>query len=619
MKSIDSITIASVEVTTPDDLEPIVARISTLEAICAAQAAHIGRLETRVSAVESDTAALENADAAAQVGLTSLTTGIAAIEADSNAIHADIVRLRDDIELLNAVPVINQLQEETVLARLNRPGLPRTCLLSETEVAPGAAPQAPVISLSTYGTNYITISWPDVSGATSYKVYRDGSLISSSATSPYQFTGLSESTSYSLTAKASNSYGDSVLSNTVTQTTAGSGGRSLLAAGDITYLGKYRVGKHIGVGQGGGELQYGYGFSHRYVGGQLRFLTYGYIGGGFHLNEFAKPSSYDDTVSAVTNAWSNQGTIGWQHGIWWDEEEQRLWRVKGVDYPDAELENNRWAISTIRLGSGGATSGERGLWGLTGIPDRRIMGGVCRIPTWFQSQHSVGKYAIGFGGYASRMAVNTVSLGLSLYAIPDPEDTNDNTLLPSFHTLSDHSSGTTESDSQALISLDRGVRSLSVSNEYDSGHWNQVYSDGYRRWCWGDTAANTGCWIDNDAGTRSKHGFIIVPALSTGRAWYQTSTLNCESRGSEIQIFNPTHFAEVKAGTRQPWQVQPVSIKNITDLITGHTAATAGHNRPGCVEGASFDALTSILYVYCTFSTVNNYDSTIYAFQVGGA
>lgn len=82
-----------------------------------------------------------------------------------------------------------------------------------------SAPDAPVLSLVSNTDTTIVVSWPAVSGATSYKVYRDGVLISSSATSPYTFTGLTGSTSYALTAKATNSSGDSVVSNTITKTT----------------------------------------------------------------------------------------------------------------------------------------------------------------------------------------------------------------------------------------------------------------------------------------------------------------------------------------------------------------------------------------------------------------
>lgn len=82
------------------------------------------------------------------------------------------------------------------------------------------APDAPVLTLDNYTGSTITVSWPSVSGATSYKVYKDGVLVSAAATSPYTFTGLSANTSYALTAKAVNAGGDSAASNTITQRTA---------------------------------------------------------------------------------------------------------------------------------------------------------------------------------------------------------------------------------------------------------------------------------------------------------------------------------------------------------------------------------------------------------------
>lgn len=401
------------------------------------------------------------------------------------------------------------------------------------------------------------------------------------------------------------------------------GTRTTLTAADFTLLGNYEINPQCGMyaipGRSGGELNYGMGFTHRYVNGKLRFLTYGYLGGDFHLVEFEAPANLGGQVTTATNVWTKFASIGWWNGIWWDEENKRLFKVQGVDYPDASNENNRMAISTVKLNDDGTVTGKRGMWGLNGIPDRRIMGGVCKVPQWFQTQYATGKYGVGFGGYASRMATNTASMGLSLYAIGDPETTADNQLLPSYKTLSDHSSGTTEKDWYANgkpTLFDRGARQLAVNNTYDNGNWKTPSPDGLGRWAWGDTAANTGAWIDNDDGTRAKHGFVIVPNLVTGRAWYETSSLNSEGKGSEIQVFDPAHLGKVSKGEMQPWAVQPVAIKNITVDTVGHTAPTWGHPRPGGVEGASFDPLTNRLYVYCTSATAPKLWSHIYVYQV---
>ncbi len=80
---------------------------------------------------------------------------------------------------------------------------------------PPVAPVAPSLSASTASTcgGYVNTSWTSVSGATSYKLYRNGSLINSSATSPYVDGGLSTGSTYTYTVRATNSTGDSPDSN----------------------------------------------------------------------------------------------------------------------------------------------------------------------------------------------------------------------------------------------------------------------------------------------------------------------------------------------------------------------------------------------------------------------
>lgn len=73
----------------------------------------------------------------------------------------------------------------------------------------------------------IDLSWSSVSGAVSYKVYRDSTYIASSTTTSYSDTGLSSGVSYSYTVSAVNAYGgESDQSSSVSATTLGGGGMS---------------------------------------------------------------------------------------------------------------------------------------------------------------------------------------------------------------------------------------------------------------------------------------------------------------------------------------------------------------------------------------------------------
>lgn len=71
----------------------------------------------------------------------------------------------------------------------------------------------------------VPLSWTAVSGATSYKVYRDGTLLSSPTGTSYTASGLTAGTSYSFQVSAVNSTGESAKSTAlVVTTTGGSGG-----------------------------------------------------------------------------------------------------------------------------------------------------------------------------------------------------------------------------------------------------------------------------------------------------------------------------------------------------------------------------------------------------------
>ncbi|MEU9865696.1 glycoside hydrolase family 18 protein [Streptomyces sp. NPDC047971] len=72
----------------------------------------------------------------------------------------------------------------------------------------------------------VPLSWPAVSGATSYKVYRGGTLAGTVTGTSYTATGLTPSTSYSFQVSAVNSAGESAKSTAVSATTTSGGGGS---------------------------------------------------------------------------------------------------------------------------------------------------------------------------------------------------------------------------------------------------------------------------------------------------------------------------------------------------------------------------------------------------------
>jgi hypothetical protein len=108
---------------------------------------------------------------------------------------------------------------------------------------------------------------------------------------------------------------------------AGTTTRSILGQNDFTYRGYYVVWSPDPV-----PTSFAQGFTHRYVGGQVRFLWLAYAGPGIghYLLECSLPSNYGGSVT-TTNQWNDiwNGTYssdaGKWIGLWWDEPAQRLW------------------------------------------------------------------------------------------------------------------------------------------------------------------------------------------------------------------------------------------------------------------------------------------------------
>lgn len=399
--------------------------------------------------------------------------------------------------------------------------------------------------------------------------------------------------------------------------------RQLLSASDFTYLGSYTVDNAAAFDAGGGALGSGRGLTLRWRAGQLRFITFGKLGYDFKIVELTRPANYGDTISTSSGVWGTAGTTYDTIGLFWDETNGGLWTTDAADYPETtEAETTTKTMVFRVLESDGSVSGVRGRFGLQGVNSRKICTGMCRIPTWYQSAHGVPEFAIGFGGSYSRASIGPVSFGPTMYAIPDPRSGADNSEISSgsIKTMMDHSytNGVSLSedwyDDGVPTTFDRGIRfnsDLNPGYDFDVAtgtipQWTNPAPDGYTRWTWSDKSDDTSCWVDNDAGTRTKHGFVLVPRLMTGDNYYANSTTNHEGSVCELQIFNPSHLAESAAGTRHPCLVQPISGKSLTE-----TAEGAGDGGTTQRSAAAFDPVENKLYVYM-------YGTAIHVYSVGG-
>ncbi len=138
---------------------------------------------------------------------------------------------------------------------------------------------------------------------------------------------------------------------------------------------------------------------------------------------------------------------------------------------------------------------------------------------------------------------------------------------------------------------------------------------------WGDYFFGTLQWIDNDAGTRSKHGIIVIPTLNRGDAWYYNSTLWCDNRSAEIHVYDPADIASSLAGDVPVWKVRPKTAWDITADLPGFGAGSPGGTaEPGAIVGTAFDPLLNRLYALqqCQVSEGLGFVSLMHVWSVGG-
>ncbi len=127
------------------------------------------------------------------------------------------------------------------------------------------------------------------------------------------------------------------------------------------------------------------------------------------------------------------------------------------------------------------------------------------------------------------------------------------------------------------------------------------------------------CWIDDDAGARSKHGVCAVASVASGKSYYMSSDIHYDDRAYELHVFDPDHIAQAVAGTRHGWDVRPVHVVPLS-LPGMPTGTGGGTTQSRNVGGASFDPVAGRLYLmsYALPNGVNAAKARVYCFQVGG-
>jgi hypothetical protein len=426
--------------------------------------------------------------------------------------------------------------------------------------------------------------------------------------------------------------------------TAPPSGRTLLNANtDFTYEGYYRMGQYWG--NNAFDI-WSDGLTHRYVDGQLRLINNSFQGNGIYpdkycLKEWTLPSTFGDWMTPV--AIHGATWIDWDDNIchkslWYEEETERMWSGSGFDYPQGVITINGTPVLYTRKLP--ATSGtypaknnctdHSGFFGFQNIGQRALWGKVQRVPDSARSAYGFHKYMSLSGGYTSIAGQGlNPSLGPMFVSFPELHGSYTprlsyidewNVPASDYQICADHRLGASSNTDwydvgYANRTYDRGVRLTPIENYLNGGDPRQNPQtrptdppvltaewlsqptlasvpgdpDGWNRWSW-DSYNDCGNWIDNSAGTRTKHGIVMVLSVQTGKAWYAGSAGYSDGTGLEIHVFHPADLAACKNGSLAPWSVRPRTIKIITNEI-------GLENNPASPVAATFDHATNKLYI----------------------
>ncbi|MCC7044036.1 MAG: hypothetical protein IT183_09240 [Acidobacteria bacterium] len=371
----------------------------------------------------------------------------------------------------------------------------------------------------------------------------------------------------------------------------------------------------------GNDSTYSQGLTHRYVGGELRFLT---LTLQRHVQEFRLPAP-GQTQTSTTGDWDLSGTgafLNGFHGIWFEQAKNRLWITSAEDYTAT---NHPARVTIVSLGSGGSATVIKQFF--LDKPAKRVYGGCQAVPASLVSQLG-GPYVCGWGGYTSLvMQGGNASIGPTMYAIPDP-DTVANGATVSARTILD----------AATAQSNRGVRLTKPLNYFDGGDprnnpptrptappsstasWLSPNAQGLGWMVWGDSYYNTGVWIgETFAAVASLCG---VPGATTttvgtttvsgsGACWYQSSTLAFDGRQFELHTWDGS-----KLGNNAVQRPDDMVELRVPIDPSRQGGGAMGNRTVGNLAGATYDSVSGRLYII-GIALSDSYTSRLYSYRIG--
>jgi hypothetical protein len=353
----------------------------------------------------------------------------------------------------------------------------------------------------------------------------------------------------------------------------------------------------------GNDSTYGQGLTHRYVDGELRFLTLTGGQSGGVLHEFRLPEQ-GRVQTETTGRWNlrDTGALNDFVGIWFEQRLNRLWVTSARDYT---AEAHRAKVTLIDLGPDGRATVLKQFF--LDQPAKRVYGGCQAVPDALIDRLG-GPYVCGWGGYTSLlMNGGNASLGPTMYAIPDP-DTIEHGRTVDARTILD------AADAQS----NRGVRLTIPQNYFDGGDrrsnpptrptepprenadWLSPNRDGLGWMVWGDSYYNTGFWVGTTFGA--------VASLCKGACWYQSSTLAFDGRQFELHLWNGETLGRDRLE-------RPAAMFEL-DLPRGNERVWKGNVPTSNISGATYDATGRKLYLLGFPFGADDFTGRLYSFTV---
>ncbi len=382
----------------------------------------------------------------------------------------------------------------------------------------------------------------------------------------------------------------------------GTNNKTVLTQNDFKYIGSFQMPQS----SGGKDTDWSRTLTHRYVNGQLRFLSTTHQGpsqGHGEVYEVAYPgsslSSYP--TAAVARHWgdvcgsklvddSDGGGSVIVYGLFWDSIGQRLYWSYGNAYNASAANNPCFGATTLNDSTGSASP--VAAWRMGNCKPYQY--GITAIPSWFATQYTNGRrLGVGFGGRTSAESVGPSSDGPALAAIDPPTQAHLST-IPNTPMVG-YPCDPSHSDPYYCR------RPAGYSDQIGAGGHPRGPFSSYGGWQWMDFVFQTGVWID----TPTKHGFIFLPFMGFGNITYSSSTIHSSQAKHMWFVMDPMDFAAVAQGKKNQYDVIPASYWEVQFPCYDYPLSKQDDEPYMTPQGVTFDSTNNRLYVMLPWASGN--------------